>query len=152
MTGTLSTAADTVGISYRTVHNHLASDPVFKEMFESAEEEFADRAEAELIERAMVGTDKNVYDRNGNITGVEKVKSDGLLKMLVTAAKPEKYGKRTEVNVSGQIEHQVIVDAKNNLLEKFNKIIDVTPKKKELIHQEYEIEVEDSDEEEDEGE
>lgn len=86
--GTKVGACTLAGVSYSTVKNWLDSSREFKKRLEMTTEMVGDLLEAELIRRAMDGSDK-------------------LLLEAIKAHKAEKYApkKRTEVDVNGSMVH-----------------------------------------------
>ena len=88
--GTISAAARAVGIDPKTVYNRRLSDPEFAAAFEEAKEDAADSLEDEARRRAVEGVEEPIII-NGKVVATRRKYSDGLLAMLLKAAKPEKY-------------------------------------------------------------
>ena len=66
--------------------------------------QLADQLEGEAIRRAYTGWDRPIFQRGVQV-GVERVYSDMLLKLMLTALKPEKF--RERVDISGSVEQIV---------------------------------------------
>lgn len=122
--GNKTKACEAVGISYPTFKSHYDKDMKFRDMVDAAYEEYADVLEAEAHRRAVEGVDEPIYQM-GQLVGHKKSYSDSLLKMKLTAARPEKYSNKTMITHQGEVQHKVEVQAKEKLIEKFNKIIDI---------------------------
>lgn len=102
--GTMTTAKTKARVGFDTVLKWREHDPTFVVREQQVKAEFADKLEAEAVRRAFEGFDRPIYQR-GVLVGYERVYSDVLLKMLLTALKPEKF--RDNVNVSGTVEQVV---------------------------------------------
>lgn len=93
-------AADAVKIE-RTLHYRwLKSSEKYTAAFKRAKEEFGDVLEGEAIRRANEGTLEPVFYQ-GAACGAIRVYSDGLMQFLLKGAKPEKYGNKAAIEVSG---------------------------------------------------
>jgi hypothetical protein len=79
-------------------------DDEFVLMEQELRSQLADRLEKESLRRAFEGWDRPIYQR-GVLCGYERVYSDTLMKMWLSALRPEKF--RENVNVSGQVEQIV---------------------------------------------
>lgn len=130
--GNKSVACKSCGISYMTFCRHYREDPQFAKDVDLAMEEAGDMLEAEAIRRGVTGIEVAVRNSQGDIIGHDMKYSDRLLTLLLKAAKPEKFSDKAQVTHTGSVDHNIQVDAKNQLLEKFNKILDVTPKREAL--------------------
>jgi|SRR5215469_607778 len=97
--GCLSARVDT-----STVYRWREMDDTFVLRENQLRGELADRLEKESLRRAYVGWDRPIYQR-GVLCGYERVYSDTLMKMWLSALRPEKF--RENVNVSGQVEQIV---------------------------------------------
>lgn len=131
--GNKTVACKGVDISYPTFKKYYESDLDFREKVDLALEQAGDELEQEAYRRAVKGVSEPVY-QNGQYVGDKITYSDRLLTMLLKASKPDKYSEKTNVTHTGQIEHKVQVEAKKNLLEKVNKLLDVTPKPQVIEH------------------
>lgn len=98
--GTVQYAAALAGVGRRTVYEWLEADPIFAAEFKRAEEDVADKLEAEAIRRACEGIDKPVYYQ-GQKVDTYKEKSDTLLIFLLKGQKPEKYGDKVRQEHTG---------------------------------------------------
>lgn len=130
--GNKAVACKSCGIAYVTFCRHYNADPQFAKDVDLAMEEAGDMLEAEAIRRAVSGVEVAVRDKDGIIIGHDMKYSDRLLTLLLKAAKPEKFSDKAQVTHTGAVDHRIEVNAKNELLEKFNKILDITPKKEAL--------------------
>jgi hypothetical protein len=83
--GTKKGASEMAGVPF-TVINRWMEDPEFVQALQVAVDVARDSLEEELLRRAMDGSDK-------------------LLLEALKAAKPERYNRKAEVNVSGNIVH-----------------------------------------------
>ena len=102
--GTMTTGCREGHITFATVLTWREHDETFSLRENQVKAEFADKLEAEAVRRAYTGYDRPIYQR-GELVGYERVYSDMLLKMLLSAAKPDKY--RENVNISGTVEQVV---------------------------------------------
>ncbi len=102
--GTMTTGCTGGHVKFSTVLKWREHDETFVPRENQVKAEFADRLEAEAVRRAYAGYDRPIYQR-GELVGYERVYSDMLLKMLLGAAKPDKY--RERVDVSGTVEQVV---------------------------------------------
>lgn len=145
--GNRTLACNACGIAYSTFLRHYGQDLEFAKAVDQALEEAGDLLEAEAFRRGYEGYEEPIY-QNGQLVGSTKKYSDRLLTMLLTAAKPDKYSNKTVHTHKGSIEHRVEADATEKLLEKLNKAIDVSPKKREpqLIQAQVDKDVEDAEE------
>ena len=89
-TGNVSLACRSIAIVNRTIYEHRAKDPAFREAWDDALEEFADRVEAEIVRRGLAGYEKPIVYQ-GKVTGTVTEKSDTLLIFLAKALRPEKF-------------------------------------------------------------
>ena len=101
---TVTTGCDAAGVHYRTVYQWREMDDEFVLMEQELRSQLADRLEKESLRRAFEGWDRPIYQR-GVLCGYERVYSDTLMKMWLSALRPEKF--RENVNVSGQVEQIV---------------------------------------------
>lgn len=102
--GTMTTGCKQGHVTFGTVLKWREHDATFSVRENQVKQEFADALEAEAVRRAYHGFDRPIYQR-GVLCGYERVYSDMLLKMLLSAAKPDKY--RENVHVSGTVEQVV---------------------------------------------
>ncbi len=110
-------AASLCGISAKTVYEHLKNDEEFAKKFEETNREIEDALEAEAYRRAVTGVKTPVYYK-GECIGYELKYSDRLLEMLL-AGRSDRYKKKSQVEVSGNVEHTVSVEnAKDKLMKK----------------------------------
>jgi hypothetical protein len=103
LVGTVTGAAS-ASKTRRTTHYLWVKQPEYARAFADAQEEAADRLEAEAITRATEGLRRYKFSRNGEplkhpLTAepyYEDVRSDILLIFLLKGLRPEKFGERLE--------------------------------------------------------
>jgi len=100
--GNASAAAAKVGISPASVHYHMKVDSVFKEKVQLAKLEAMDMVEREITRRGVEGHDEDVYYQ-GQVVGTKKIYSDNLLMRRAEALMPERYSKRSQVDVNANV-------------------------------------------------
>jgi hypothetical protein len=95
-TGSVVTAAQRVGMSESSAYrlrrspDAAAFDRAWSAAIDAAAKKLLDAA----FERALVGTDEPVFDRDGNRVGRRLRQSDRLLMFLLRAYGPERFGER----------------------------------------------------------
>jgi len=93
LTGTLPAAADRIGCS-RNAHYHWRDHVTgYQEAFEVVLREANDALEALLHERVQNGFREERFDADGNLLFYRIRHDAALLRMLLQARLPEKYGK-----------------------------------------------------------
>jgi hypothetical protein len=90
--GTVADAARAVGVSANTIFRHLNKDPEFERLCRLAREAAAKPIETLAWERATVGAEEVVV-RGGEVVQVRRKPSDSMLRMLLQASNPKKYGR-----------------------------------------------------------
>ena len=100
--GNYAAAAASVGVSPATINYHTKNDPVFKERLEMAKLKACEAVEESITHRGIEGVDKDIYFK-GEVVGTEKQYSDTLLMERARALMPEKYGKRSKVDVNANV-------------------------------------------------
>jgi len=105
--GNVSAAAAKVGVSPATVHYHQRVDPVFKDKLELSKLEAMNDVEEAITHRGLEGVDDPVYYQ-GEQVGTRKVYSDTLLMERARALNPERYGRKSQVDITGNltVEHK----------------------------------------------
>src|SRR5215831_8149136 len=98
--GTITAACRAAGINRDTHYEWLARDPQYAKDFEEAGLVRVELLETEARRRALVGTDKPVY-QGGKLVGHIREYSDTLLIFLLKAERPEKYRERYEARIKG---------------------------------------------------
>lgn len=102
---TIKGAADLLGMSRRNHYNWIEKVPGYREVFELVDQEVSDTLEALLVERAVQGYREERLNGSGQLLET-RVKHDAtLLKMVLGARLPQKYGRdgRTEsININIQ--------------------------------------------------
>ena len=124
--GIKAKACRAVGIAYSTLKTHLDKDPEFAKQFELAMEVSGDGYEEEARRRAMDGVEEDIFDRFGKVIGTKTRYSDRFLDKMLTAAKPDKYGEKKKVEVTGTIHHEHMLTAKHNIMKKLEKAVGTT--------------------------
>lgn len=99
-TGNVSEAARSVDASRQGAYQLRARDPAFAEAWDSALEEAADLLELVAFNRAVEGEVTPVYFQ-GKCVGEVRKYSNTLLMTLLSAIRPEKYGKRAAADSAG---------------------------------------------------
>lgn len=133
--GTMSKAARSAGFKPGVVYALKSSNAAFAALCEEAAAESGDSLEYEAFRRAVHGDVEDIYWQ-GQVVGQKVVKSDKLLDKLLTAAKKEKYGNHSKVDVNVNETHNINISleqAKSELLEKLAKI-----QTDDIIEAEYE--------------
>ncbi|MBX9946495.1 MAG: hypothetical protein K2Y40_20650 [Reyranella sp.] len=90
-TGSVSAACRAAGLARRTVYNWRAADLRFRARWENARERAVGRLRDEVMERALVGTERPVWCE-GRIAGHETVVDTRVLWTLLQALQAETYG------------------------------------------------------------
>lgn len=101
---TLTAGMRAAGVNNHTVYQWRETDDTFVMRENDLRTQLADRLEGEAIRRGAVGWDRPIYQR-GELCGYERVYSDMLLKLMLSALRPEKF--RERVDVSGSVEQIV---------------------------------------------
>lgn len=106
--GTITHAADAVGIGRSTHQSWMLRDSAYRERFEEARDDFADNLEEAARKRAVEGYEMFIPNpRTGvalNAKGkpiMQKIYSDKLLETMLKAKRPSEYGEK--VTFSGGI-------------------------------------------------
>jgi hypothetical protein len=100
--GTVTHAAQAVGIARTTHHKWLESDSTYAELFAVAREELTESLETEAIRRARDGVEEPVFYK-GEVVGHVRKMSDTLMIFLLKANRPDKYIERSQVEHSGTV-------------------------------------------------
>lgn len=131
--GSISMSAKAVGLNPQVIYNRRDKDESFRAALLKYSEQATDALEAEAYNRAVVGEDKDVWFQ-GRKVGIEVIKSDSLLKLLLQANNPDKFNvSRSQVELTGAgggaVEIQQVQQKLQGQLEQLGIIIDVTPTK-----------------------
>lgn len=108
-TANVSAASKAIGFARQSLYDIRRSDPAFAARWADAAEEGVDMLEQECRRRAMLGTNRPVY-QGGQLVGHVKDYSDTLAIFLLKGHRPEKYRDRWQVDHkhSGQVNHAVL--------------------------------------------
>jgi hypothetical protein len=154
--GRIRKAAELSKVSSRTHYEALKSSPLYGECFADAEQKVIDDLEGEAKRRALVGVEEYIFHQGQPIRDPEdpskflkKVTySDSLLTFLLKGLAPEKYGNKTEVELSGKngapirVANEFLTALSDDQLAKLvelttaieqaGEVIDVTPEPKQI--------------------
>ena len=100
--GMVLAAADSVGLSRKTMYDWRRADPEFKAAWEQAILDSTIVLEQEAIRRATKGVTEDVYHK-GEVVGQQIRYSDNLLMFTMKAREPDKYRDRSEVKHTGEV-------------------------------------------------
>jgi len=89
--GTVRDACRVVGVSKTSFYRHEKRDADFARRVAAARREAAGKLEAIAWERATVGGDETLI-RGGAVVEVRRKPSDAMLRLLMQASEPDKYG------------------------------------------------------------
>jgi hypothetical protein len=92
-TGSISAACRAAGLARRTVYRWRDADADFRARWESARGRAVERLRDEVMERALVGAERPVW-QDGRIAGHETVVDTRVLWKLLQALQAETYGPR----------------------------------------------------------
>lgn len=101
-TGNKNSAAAHAGVSRATVYALMSRNESFRAKVEMAHDKHTASLEEEVMRRAVDGVDEDIYFK-GKVVGSKKNFSDALLQKVLEAADPERYGKRSNVNIEQNI-------------------------------------------------
>ncbi|MEA3010190.1 MAG: hypothetical protein QOJ91_1882 [Sphingomonadales bacterium] len=90
--GNVTDAARVSGVSDTTFYRHLNKDPDFARSCELARERAAKPIETLAWQRATEGAPETII-RNGEVVQVKVKPSDAVLRLLLQASDPKKYGR-----------------------------------------------------------
>lgn len=96
--GTVTHAAQKVGVDRSAHYRWLKEDPAYAAAFAEAEVKALDGLEREARRRAIEGTEKPVY-QGGKLIGTIREYSDTLLIFLMKGANPSRYRERIDLTV-----------------------------------------------------
>lgn len=98
----VSAACRAAGVGRTTVYQWRDAEPEFAAAWKAAEEEAADRLEAEAWRRGVEGVDRPIVYQ-GEITDTFKEYSDRMLEILLKGHRPDKYVDRIKAEHSGSV-------------------------------------------------
>lgn len=113
-TGLIRTAAREIGLPWKDVAKYLKDNPDFEAEVSEHMELFSEIIESTIIQRALVGREKPVYDKSGTHIRTEYEPNDNLLVRLAQARMPEKYGNKTELTGSNGEPLQIVYNTFGN--------------------------------------
>lgn len=98
--GSMQKAADSIGVSIASVRLALSADPALWGAAESAIRSCRVAIlEDEAMRRAVDGVEEPVF-QGGQLVGTKRVYSDSLLKLMLQAADPARYGDSRRVDIT----------------------------------------------------
>jgi hypothetical protein len=103
--GTIADACRVAGVSRKTFHYHRDKWPAFAAECEAALARAASAIEALAWERATIGAEE-VIIRGGEVVQVKRKPSDSMLRMLLMASNPRRYGRLADARRK-EIERQL---------------------------------------------
>ena len=105
--GSVTDAARVAGVSDTTFYRHLNKDSDFARLCELAREQAAKPLETLAWQRATEGAPETVI-RNGEVVQIKVKPSDSLMRLLLQASNPKKYGRLSRGGASRrQIEKEL---------------------------------------------
>ncbi|HYG48552.1 MAG TPA: hypothetical protein VD846_11505 [Allosphingosinicella sp.] len=97
--GNVSDACRVAGISDTTFYRHLNRDPDFAKLCEMTRAKAARPLETLAWQRATEGTPETII-RNGEVVQIKVKPSDSMMRLLLQAANPKKYGRMSRGGAS----------------------------------------------------
>ena len=125
--GNQAAAAAACGVSPQTISYHKKHDPVFAEKVAEAINLAKHEVDTEIRRRGIDGYEKPIYFQ-GQLVGYETVYSDTLLMERARALMPERYSKRSQVDINQNI------TVEHKAKEKLAQLLDA-----ELVDDTYEV-------------
>jgi hypothetical protein len=105
--GNVADAARVAGVSDTTFYRHLNKDPDFARLCELARAQASQPLETLAWQRATEGAPETII-RNGEVVQVKVKPSDAVLRLLLQASNPKKYGRLSRGGASRlQIERRL---------------------------------------------
>lgn len=101
-TGVVKSACRIAGVSRATVYRHREEDEAFAALWADAEADAGDVLEAEAVRRAVVGTERPVFQGGVEVGRIREF-SDRMLELLLKARKPEKFGDKKQLELGGSV-------------------------------------------------
>ena len=123
-TGTITSAANALGLSRKTHYAWIRNCDGYKERFDEAREELVESLEGAAVERARDGVVvEKVYDKDTGKLVKEKYRhSDLLLLALLRANKPEKYRENFVGAGTEEEDFKLTADLASQLALQINKV------------------------------
>ena len=100
--GSVTKACKLVGVSRRSIYDWREDDKSFAAEWDKALSLGVNAIEDEAIRRAKEGVEHKVYYKGASVGSYQEY-SDQLMMFFLRAAKPEKYGNRSEVHLTGAV-------------------------------------------------
>lgn len=95
--GNVTGACRKMGLPRDTVYGWKKKYPEFSAAWDSIIEEWVDVAERELFRRAVDGTQKEIYNKAGELVATQIEYSDRLLEFLLRGRRPERWNPVSKV-------------------------------------------------------
>lgn len=95
--GLLRRSAKELSIPFHLVKKEMDDDPHFEADVQEQLDYFGEEIEQEIIERAMVGTPRKIFNKLGEHIDTVYDKSDTLLIKLAQARLPASYGNKQQI-------------------------------------------------------
>ena len=103
-TGNVTVSARAIGTARQNVYVWINEDPDFAKSFENAKEEALDLLEKEIQRRGFEGDEKQYFDKEGNVSSIQRQYSDTLAIFFMKGNRPDKYKDRVEQENKGAVE------------------------------------------------
>lgn len=128
LTGNVRAASAAAGVTRSTAYGQRETDQAFRQAFDDAREEAADRLEQEAFRRAHDGTRRPI-GVNGKTHFIREY-SDTLLIFLLKAARPQRYRDNHRVEVDHRVE---VSDAEIKARRRQTEILEKDPEAVDLL-------------------
>lgn len=99
-TGSVTQAADHIGVSRPRLYEKKKEDPWFSEQWDEARERAGDALKTEARRRAL-GWDEERFDADGNVYTIRKY-SDKMLELMLKAVYPYEFRDRVDPTANAQ--------------------------------------------------
>ena len=116
--GNVWVAAQQASVARTNVYDEYNRDPEFAKKWDAAEQESADRLEAEAWRRAHDGIDKPIYWQGERVDTVKEY-SDTLLVLLLRARRPAKFRENYSVAVGNPDGSALVIDNRQQAINLF---------------------------------
>jgi len=98
------------------LQKRIADDPGFMQKMADAKVAAMEKAEEALYKRAVHGVKIPIVNKEGQTVAYRRQYSDDLLKFLLTANNPQKYGQRIQAEVNINL-REVLAEARGRIIE-----------------------------------